>query len=111
MPEIQWSTLICDTDEKGQSTGRISLHRLRKLLALVAFLFGVGVAVIATLLEVFTGVSVPITMVGMLLGVCVVPITGGQISDAVFGSRISGKIQAGEAPGRRGSDQHDRTQG
>ncbi len=105
MAKIEWSTLICDA-----GSGRISLHRVRKLLALVAFVFGIAVAVIATLLEVFTGVSVPITMVGMLLTVCVVPITGGQISDAIFGLRQSKKIQAGQAPGRRGSDQHN-TQG
>ena len=106
MAKIEWSTLICDP-----GTGRISLHRLRKLLALVAFVFGIAVAVIATLLEVFTGVSVPVTMVGMLLTVCVVPITGGQISDAILATRISSKIQAGQAPGRRGSDRHSGTQG
>lgn len=106
MAKIQWSTLICDTDAEGQSTGRISLHRVRKLLALVAFVFGISVAVLATLIEVLTQVSVPVTMVGMLMGACVVPITGGQISDAIFGSRVSKKIQAGEATGRRSSDGH-----
>ena len=103
MAKIEWSTLICDA-----GSGRISLHRVRKLLALVAFVFGVAVAVIATLIEVFTGASVPVTMVGMLLTVCVVPITGGQISDAIFGTRLSKKIQAGQAVGRRPSDRHSR---
>lgn len=100
MTKIQWSSLICDPE----SPGRVSLHRLRKFLALVAFVFGLAVALLATVLEVVGNVDVPKEMVLILVSVCVVPITGGQISDAIFGTRLGAKIQAGEATGRRSAD-------
>lgn len=103
MPRIQWSTLICDTD-KGVSTGRISLHRVRKLSTIVAFWGGVAVALVATLVEVLTGEGVPTSMVLILVGALIAPIMGGQVSDAIFGKNQSAKIQEGRAPGRRSSD-------
>jgi flagellar biosynthesis protein FliQ len=95
---IKWETLITDGE------GKISLHRLRKFLALVAFVFGLAVALLAAVLEVTTNVDIPKEMVLILVSVCIVPITGGQISDAIFGTRLSGKIKEGRAPGRRSSD-------
>ena len=95
---IKWETLVTD----GQ--GRVSLHRLRKLSTIVAFWFGCLVAIIATLIEVFGKAEVPTSMILILVGALVAPIMGSQVSDAIFETRLSKKIQAGEAPDRRARD-------
>src|SRR5574342_297501 len=97
---IKWETLITDPE----FTGRISLHRPRKFSTIVAFWFGCLVAIVATLIEVFGKAQVPTSMILILVGALVAPIMGSQVSDAIFQTRLTGKIQAGEAPGRRSSD-------
>ena len=97
---IKWDTLITEPQEGG----RISLHRLRKFSTIVAFWCGCLVAIVATLVEVLGGVEVPTSMILITVGALVAPIMGGQVSDAIFGTRLSKKIQAGEAPGRRARD-------
>lgn len=98
MGNIKWETLITEND------GRVSLHRLRKFLVLVWFCIGMGVVITATLIEVLTKFDVPTGMIMILAGAAIVPVTGGQLSDAYFQTRIGSKIEAGQAPGRRRSD-------
>lgn len=96
---VNWSTLITEGDQ-----GQISLHRLRKFSSIVAFWFAVAIVMVATAIEVLTKIEVPTDMVMIAVGALVLPITGGQVSDAIFQSRVGRKIEAGEAPGRRSSD-------
>ena len=100
MTKIEWSSLICDP----KNPERISLHRVRKLSTILMAWLGISVALLATLVEVLGKVAVPANMVMIVVAACVLPITGGQVSDAVFGKLRSAKIQEGRAPGRRSSD-------
>jgi hypothetical protein len=95
---IKWETLITEGD------GKISLHRLRKLVTIILAVLGGAVVLLAAAVEALTDLDVPADILLIVVGALVAPITGGQISDGIFGKFQSAKIQEGRAPGRRASD-------
>lgn len=95
---IQWRTLITDKD------GIIEYERVRALAAVcLASLAGVATVWVVFLVN----RNVNEALVGIMVGACVAPLTGGRIADAVQNSknkRETAEVVAGNTPGRRASD-------
>ena len=81
MGQIKWQILIADDD------GNVSLHRVRKFVAILLGIAGGIMLVVAVAVEIFMQVSVPLGMVGVVGAILVSPITGGWVADSFAAAR------------------------
>lgn len=95
---IRWNSLLADP-----ATGIIDYARVRSLASvLLAMLAGV-----ATIWVIFLAREINEVLVGIMVGACVAPLTGGKIADGIAqraAAATTARVVAGDSPGRRGSD-------